>query len=238
MPNPRVYTEELLDGPDQDPAELASSLEQVAQVNRLFGGTRALRWHLSRLGASDDLRVLDVGTGNGRLVTELIRWARRSGGRWRVTGVDVHPAVIDVARELASPDSIALVQADALSLPFGDASFDVVCCTLTLHHFDEADAVALVREMGRVARRAVLVNDLERHMLNYLSARVLALTLWRGNRLTRHDGPLSVLRSFTADELHAIGRRAGLQGARVRKHFPFRLVLEGRPGSPGQGGPA
>ena len=85
--------------------------------------------------------------------------------------------------------------------------------------------------MGRVAREVVLVNDLERHALNYLSARALAYTLWRRNRLTRNDGPLSVLRSFTSDELLEIGRRSGLHRPRVTKHFPFRLVLEGGPGA-------
>jgi hypothetical protein len=86
--------------------------------------------------------------------------------------------------------------------------------------------------MARVSRVAVLVNDLERRYLNYWSARVLAWTLWRGNRLTRHDGPLSVRRSFTVEELLDIGRRSGLERPSVRRHFPFRLVLEGQPSAP------
>jgi hypothetical protein len=80
-----------------------------------------------------------------------------------------------------------------------------------------------------VARRAVLVSDLERTRLNHLGARVLAATLWRGNPITAHDAPLSVLRAFTAAELAAVGREAGLRRVRVRRHQPFRLVLEGRP---------
>jgi hypothetical protein len=104
---------------------------------------------------------------------------------------------------------------------------DVTICTLTLHHFPEDEAVLLLREMKRVARDRVLVSDLERSRLNHLGARVLAHTLWRTNRLTRHDGPLSVLRSFTAPELLALGRRAGLRGPVVRRYMPWRLVLEG-----------
>jgi hypothetical protein len=83
--------------------------------------------------------------------------------------------------------------------------------------------------MARVSRGVVLVNDLERTRANYLGARLLGVTAWRGNRLTRHDGPLSVQRSFTSGELLAIGRRAGLRDVSVGRHFPWRIVLEGRP---------
>ncbi len=84
--------------------------------------------------------------------------------------------------------------------------------------------------MARVCRGVVLVNDLERHRLHYLGARALAATVWRHCPVTRYDGPLSVLRSFTRAELEVLGRRAGLLDLRVRRHFPFRLVLEAHPG--------
>ncbi len=232
-PTPRLTTEELLDAPHQEPAELAASLDQVAQVDRLFGGSRALRRHLRPFLSHSELKVLDVGTGNGRVAAELARWSAGQGVRWSVTGLDNHPDVVEVARRgpLGASPELTLVRGDALALPFPDRSFDVVCCTLTLHHFDDEAAVRLVGEMARVARRSVLVNDLERNSLNYLSARALSLTLWRSNRLTRNDGPLSVLRSFTVPELLAIGTRSGLQAPRVTRHFPFRLVLEGAPGT-------
>lgn len=234
----RSGAEELLDDPGRHPAELAESLEQVAQVNRLFGGTRSLRVHLDRFAGDAHLRLLDVGTGNGRLAESLVRWAATRGGRWHLTGLELHEAVIQVARlgPLGRGAGFTLVRGDALALPFCDGAFDVVCCTLTLHHFRDEDAVRLVSELGRVARRTVLVSELERHRLAYLSARVLARTLWRRNRVTRHDGPLSVLRAFTPTELLEIGRRGGLREPRVRRHFPFRLVLEGGPGTGGPTG--
>jgi hypothetical protein len=121
------------------------------------------------------------------------------------------------------------VRADGLVLPLADDGVDIALCTLTLHHFADDAAVALVTEMARVSRLAVLVSDLERTRAHYLGARVLAATVWRGDPITSHDGPLSVLRSFTADELAAIGARAGLGRPHVRRHLPFRLMLEGRP---------
>lgn len=226
----RAHQAELLDEEGHDPEELAHSLRQVAQVNRLLGGSLALRRHLRPLlDRGQPVRLLDVGTGNGETLDEILRWARAGGGRWTGVGVDRSAAVA----RIASRDSRApTVRGDALALPFASGSVDVALCTLTLHHFPEEPAVGLLREMGRVARELVLVNDLERHPLAHLSARVLAHTLWRGNRITRHDGPLSVLRAFTPGELLALGRSAGLIDATVHRHFPWRLVLTGRGGGP------
>lgn len=221
----RVHRAELLDDEGHDPEELAHSLGQVAGVNRWLGGNRALRRHLRPFLEGDEpVRLLDVGTGNGETLDDLLGWARRKGRAWTGIGIDRSAAVARVAGRASRAPT---VRGDALALPFGTGSVDVALCTLTLHHFPEDDAVLLLREMKRVARRTVLVNDLERHRLNHLGARLLAATVWRGNRLTRHDGPLSVLRSFTAGELLELGRRAGLRSPTVRRHAPWRLVLEG-----------
>ena len=225
MSLPRVHQAELLDEEGHDPAELAHSLTQVARVNRWLGGNRGLRRHLQPLlDRTGPVRLLDVGTGNAETLADLLAWARRRGRRWSGIGVDRSPAVSRIA---SREQELPTVRGDALRLPFAPGSVDVAICTLTLHHFRDDEAVLLLREMKRVARDRVLVSDLERSRLNHLGARVLAHTLWRTNRLTRHDGPLSVLRSFTAPELLALGRRAGLRGPVVRRYMPWRLVLEG-----------
>ena len=101
----------------------------------------------------------------------------------------------------------------------------IALLSLTLHHFDGTDQVQVLREAARVAGRAVIVNELERCRTNLYGARLLAATRWRGNRLTRHDGPLSVLRAFTRTELAALAAAAGLRVARLERRFFYRLVL-------------
>lgn len=238
----RLDRPEHLDAPDLERPELARSLRQVAAVNRWLGAFGAVRRRLRPVVRSRATGTLvDVGTGNALHLRRTVAWARSvGGGRWRGVGVDLHPDVLAVAREEVEggDEPLRLVRGDALRLPLATDSADVAICTLTLHHFDDGTATRVVREMGRVARSLVVVNDLRRSRAGYWAARVLAATWWRGNRFTRHDGPLSVLRSFTPAELEAVGRRAGLRHPTVRSYLPFRLLLTGKPPTDGPGASA
>ncbi|MDP9373698.1 MAG: methyltransferase domain-containing protein, partial [Chloroflexota bacterium] len=126
---------------------------------------------------------------------------------------------------------VALLCFDALRAPFADRSVDVVTCSLALHHFPPDAARTVLRELGRVTRRALIVSDLERCWPGYLGARLLAAIL--RNPMTHHDAPVSVLRAYTAPELRRLAAEAGLTGARVVRRFPFRLVLVWHPAGPG-----
>lgn len=221
------HAEELLDEPQHEPRELAQSLGHLAAVNRWLGGVSAILSHIKPYLRTDRAtRILDVATGSGDIPYRVARWARRHGRDVQIVATDVHPQMLELAAARCSEFSeITVEPANALQLPYADNSFDIVMLSLALHHFDSDDQPRVLRELGRVSSNAVLVNDLERTWLNYAGCRLLAHTFWRRNRLTRHDGPLSVLRSFTAEELLEIGQRAGLI-CDVRRHFFQRIVLE------------
>lgn len=226
---------ELLDEPVQDPAELEDSLADVAAVNRWLGGRRALIQHLAGIildGSAPDGRVtiLDGGTGSADLPRAIVRWARRRGIRVRVVACDIHSQTLEIARRLSGGiREIGFVRADVRRLPFVTGAFDIALLSLTLHHLEGDDQVAALRELGRVSRRAVIVGELERGWPGYLGARLLAATIWRSNRLTRHDGPVSVLRAFTPAELAALAHEAGLRDISVHRHPLFRLILRASP---------
>jgi 2-polyprenyl-3-methyl-5-hydroxy-6-metoxy-1,4-benzoquinol methylase len=225
----RAAGPELMDQLTADPHELATALHDLRGVNRWLGGWRVLRGCMARMlrrRPRGTYRVLDVGTGSADLTLRSVRWGRWRGYRLRVLATDAHPRTARFARaHVAAEPDIEVGVADALALPFGDHQFDFVLCSTTLHHFDAAEAVRVLREMERVAARGLVVNDLRRSALALAGARLLAATAWRASQFTRHDGPLSVRKAFTPGELRALAQQAGLRGVRVRGHVPWRLSL-------------
>lgn len=211
---PRSAQRELLDdGAHRDLDELRGNLRDMARYDRWLGAFR-LQLRLA-LGAPGGLSTgLDVGAGSA----EFLRYAAaRSRLRW--IGADVSHDVVRIAREAWPRD---LVCADGLRLPCADASVDVVTSAHTLHHFQPDEAIALLRECARVARRRVVVVDLARDPLT-ISGAWLLTRLTSRNRMTHADGVLSARRAYAHLELAALMDAAGLAGACVRQHGPARL---------------
>jgi len=227
----RLWAAEHLDAAKHEPAQLDLTLDHLAAVNRWLGGTRVVLKHLRRwLPERGYSRVLDVGTGAGDIPRAIVGWAAKGRRAVDVHGVDIQVPIAFRARDrCASESSIRVAVADGMRLPFADNTFDVATSSMTLHHIDDSHTHAFVAELSRVSTRAVIINDLERHPINYYGASVLAATVWRADRYTRHDGPISVLRSFSPRELRRVGEKAGLRNVVVHRHFPYRLALVGQP---------
>lgn len=209
-------TQELLDGPLDDPAALRGNLRDLAWINRRLGGTRASRRAVDGLlgRRTGPHTLLDVGTGAADIPMALILATASTGRPLRVTAVDSRVEVLDAARDvdarLAGATDLELVVGDGRSLPWPDRAFDVVHASLVLHHLEPAEAIAFLVEAARVARHGVVVNDLVRARHHWLGARAL-LALTTRNRYTRHDGPLSVRRAYTRVELRAMLAAGGLR---------------------------
>ena len=227
---------ELLDlpGDPHGPAELAGSLADIRMVNRFLGGRRAALHHFARLaecipggGKAGPISVLDVGAGSADIPVALAEWARGADIDIRVTAVDINPAVVEVAREhVKGYPEITVAVADGLDLPFPDSSFDLVHSALTLHHFPEDKAGLLLKSLASKARHGYIVGDLRRSWAAYWLIYIISRVVTK-NRLTRCDGPLSVLRSYTEDELVMLAEGAGLKGFKVVRHPFWRMALVG-----------
>lgn len=205
---------ELLDGPLDDPVVLAGNLRDLRRINRWLGGGALSIAAIEALAAHRaELTLLDVGTGGADIPLALLGWAGRRSRRLSVVGIDSRPEILAAAVQAnpasASTDRLELHLGDGRSLPYPDRSFDVAHASLVLHHLGPEAAVELLREMARVARLGVVVNDLHRGMLGWLGAWLLGHLL-TGNRYTRHDAPLSVRRAYLLDEMTDLLRAAGL----------------------------
>jgi ubiquinone/menaquinone biosynthesis C-methylase UbiE len=153
-----------------------------------------------------------------------LRWSSREHRPLDVTGLDISPQILEEAHRFVGDNPITLVLGDARALPWPDASFDVVTCLGVLHHFDEQEACRVLHEMWRVCKVGVVVVDLERSYPAYLLAQ-LGMHIVAHHPITRYDGLLSIMRSYTAPELRALAQAAGLSGAVVRCHPPFLQAL-------------
>ena len=223
----RRFDPEWMDRPDNRPEDLAGALADIGKVNRWLGGARVIvdavrPW----LRAEGTTRILDVGTGGADVPLAIAREARRLHREVAIVGIDRDPATAALAKSAAAGESsITIQEADAFATDFPDGAFDVVTASMMLHHFAHDDAVRLIREFRRLARRAVLVNDLERHAIPWAFIALVA-RVTRRHPMFVHDAPLSVLRGFTPAELRAIADGAGAKGAVVHDRWPYRLLLE------------
>jgi SAM-dependent methyltransferase len=217
-----------MDRPDLPAAVHEHALDGLARLNRFSGSDRNLWRPIHRLaseGPERPLRILDVACGAGDVLVGLARRARRAGIALDLHGIDFSPTAIDHARRRASAagESIHLTVADALAGPLPDG-FDIVTCSLFLHHLGDDHAVDLLRRMAAATHRLVLVNDLRRTAPGWLLAATACRLLTR-SPVVHVDGPLSVARAFTAPEALALAGRAGLHGATVERRWPFRFLL-------------
>lgn len=210
----RATDRELIDDPVESLDELAENFRDIEAANRWLGGLAAVR----RAVPAGVRTVLDVGAGSADIARNLAR----SG--LRVTALDSNIAVLDLARRRSKGYAIDFVCGDGTALPFPDASFDVVMCNLALHHFDPVPAIALLREMRRVARVRTVLTDLRRSRAAWAGAWLFSRFVSR-NRLTRHDAPLSVLRAYTPREALDLAARADWTRPRVRFAPFFRMAL-------------
>lgn len=235
----RDLNPEILDSPGtpaEHHREALVGLQRVNTVSRTSQQAwRAIRG-LALRRKLETVSVLDIGCGGGDVPLDLQRRALKAGLKMNVTGYDFSPTVVEFARAQAAarernggPNAgerrcKAMFEVRDIFVQPPERRFDVVICSLFLHHLDDAHAETLLRTMAEAARRMVLVNDLVRSRLGYVAAK-LALRLLSSNSIVHQDGPHSVARAFKLDELRRLIDDAGLQGARLEKIWPFRFLL-------------
>ena len=223
---PRLRGVEYLDVPGVDPRLVRRSLADVALANTLFGGTRAVLLEVEAVlpELSSGATLLDVGSGVGDIAARAREIARRKG-------IDLSLVTIDMAETLAVASRARTgnaVRGDATALPFGDRSVDVVMCSQTLHHFDDATATSVLRELDRVARRRVIVSDLRRSWLAAAGLWIASFPLGF-HPVSRHDGVVSIMRGYAGDELRRLVTASIGRSPDVRRRMGWRVTATWRP---------
>jgi 2-polyprenyl-3-methyl-5-hydroxy-6-metoxy-1,4-benzoquinol methylase len=231
----RRLTPEIMDRPGLDPAEHHQALDGIARIN-LISSSAAIVWppirdlcrRRRKAGDTRPLRVLDIATGGGDVPAGIWRRAHRKGFPVEVSGCDVSPLAIEHAKSTAVRlgAQVTFFDLNVLKDPI-PAGYDVVMCSLFLHHLTEEEAVTVLGKMREAAGSLVLVNDLSRGWLGWWAARIGTRILTR-SQIVHFDGVVSVEGAFTPDEALALAHKAGWDGATVEGRFPFRYLLSWR----------
>ena len=218
----RSQAEELMDADDLDAATYADVVGDLASVNTVTMARRPTLDFLTRaIAGRKTFRLLDVGFGDGDMLRRIARWAAARGIEAELVGVDLNPRSEQAAR--AHGGDIRYVTGDYADL--ADEPWDVIVSSLVAHHMTRDQLVAFLRFMERHASAGWFVNDLHRHGFAHWGFPILA-TLARWHPIVRHDGTLSIARSYRPDEWPPILADAGISAATVRRVFPFRLCVE------------
>lgn len=215
----RARESEFLDAPDSDSRLTEESYRFMKLVNRIGGGTRVIRDFLAaelpNWPKDKPVQILDIGVGGGDIPIAIVRWARKRGYNVEFTCVDFNAKALEVTQRAigqSGEDGIKLVQENIFRYQ-PVRNFDYAMGSMVFHHFTEDEIHRLITHLCGFVRRALIINDLHRNLLNYVVCGILVIPL---NREIRHDALLSIRRGFKPAELRAI----------LREHDPAPAVTQ------------
>lgn len=221
----RSHELERLDTGDYTPQEYAKWLKETKLINRWLGDARALRLTLQNeawIADAERVSILDIGAGSGEVLEVAKEWLQTK--KTFLVGSEMSAAAASAIKARKAEFGVVALQCNGTQLPFDDDSFDLVICSLLLHHLTDAQAKGLIAEMQRVAKRQFIIIDLHRDPLAFFLYRTFSPLFLQ--KMTVEDGSLSILRSFRPDELRDLAANAGARNAVIRR-ASFRLILSG-----------
>ena len=211
--------------------EMTPILQALESINRWLGGVRATLFHLNRFSRfwrpTQTIRIVDWGTGGADMPRAIVRWAKSKQFKVEIVGMDIHPVVIEYARKAcAKYPEIRLIEGDLNKLSKMNEPFDYAISSLCLHHLSDDSVVDVLTKSDRFTQRGIIMNDLKRSARAWAWIWVLS-RLGGAHPIVQHDGPLSVRKAFTPNELRNFATRAHVPYAKVYTHFGYRLTLAG-----------
>jgi ubiquinone/menaquinone biosynthesis C-methylase UbiE len=211
---------ELMDRPQPVSAELESDLENIRELNRWFGSYALISIFLGRwIKPGARLRIVDLATGSGDIPRLIAEYGRKIGAELQIDALDRQSATLEIAKKLSVRyPEIAFVEGNLLEWDATE-SYDLVLCTLALHHFSDDDAIRVLQRCRELSGKFVLVSDLRRGWLATIGVHLLTATMFR-DPMTKYDARLSAARAFSFSEMNQLAQGAGWTNF-GHKTFPF-----------------
>ena len=212
-----------MDRNDLPAEDLFQNYRELHNINRWLGGYRITLKGLSKLITDLDrvYSILDVGCGGGDMINEIDKWSQINNFRFHLSGLDKSEAAIHYA---GKNKKIEWISDDVFDHLNSERKYDIITCTLFMHHFPNEKIKELLQSMMRSANVGIVINDLERNPIAYYSIGLLT-KLFSKSYLVKNDAPLSVLRGFKKPEWRKIVDDAGLQFSVFSWQWAFRHLL-------------
>ena len=218
---------EMMDAPGISDQLLHKNLGELDIMNRYIGGHAISLEGIKRLmnNRLKEYHIVDLGCGSGDVLRFIARWARANQYHVKLTGVDMNTDAIKylIQKSIEYPE-ISGITANYEDFLAETADIDIVHCGLFCHHLDDTKLVQLFRNLKTSSCQGIIINDLQRNPLAYYGVWFLTRLL-NGTALSKHDGPVSVLRAFKRNEIENLINDAGLVDFSIQWKWAFRYLV-------------
>jgi len=226
--NTKYRTEEIeiMDDFSLQSEELIGALDQIASINQLLGGNKltlhGIKELLKKTDTSQTITIADIGCGNGDMLRMLAKYGKKRNLKFQLIGIDANAFTIDYAKKLSKDfPNISYSCMDIFSEDFNRLKYDIVLCTLTLHHFTTSQIAEVMHTLNQNASIGIVVNDLHRSKIAYRLFQLIGV-VFNLNTMSRNDGLISILKGFKKNELEHFSKKLNLKNYSINWKWAFR----------------
>nr|WP_264522403.1 methyltransferase domain-containing protein [Flavobacterium sp. N1994] len=222
----RTKQSEIMDDFSMEGEMLREALDKIAKINQLLGGNQltlqGVKQLIKGIAISKEITIVDVGCGNGDMLRILADYGKENDLKFKLIGIDANNFTVNHARKLSSEyANISYRCEDIFGQSFQQFQYDIVLCTLTLHHFKDDEIVTLLKVFQQKAKLGIVINDLQRSAISYRLFQALCF-VFRLNEMSREDGLVSILRGFKKKELVAFSKLLQFKKYTIQWKWAFR----------------
>jgi 2-polyprenyl-3-methyl-5-hydroxy-6-metoxy-1,4-benzoquinol methylase len=221
----RTQEAEIMDDFSLQGEELRVALDQIARINQLLGGNKVTLEGIKKVlpsNKTETITIADIGCGNGDILRMLSDFAQKNKLDFKLIGIDANDFTINYAKKLSvAYPNIDYQCVDIFSEDFKTLKFDIIVCTLTLHHFTNEQILNIITTFRDKAKTGIIINDLHRSKLAYRLFELICF-IFKLNRMSRQDGLVSILRGFKKNELEEFSKKLNLKNYNINWKWAFR----------------
>ena len=221
----RTSASEIMDDFELEGEELKDALDKIAKINQLLGGNRLTLKGVQELlkqSKKVEIVIVDVGCGNGDMLRTLADFGKKNNLKFQLIGIDANNFTVKHAQKLSENYSnIKYRCEDIFDKEFKVLKYDILLCTLTLHHFNDDEIMYLLDVFYTNAATGIVINDLHRNSIAYRLFQALCF-VFRLNSMSREDGLTSILRGFKKEELLQFSKKLNFKNYKIHWKWAFR----------------